>query len=131
MNAAVALEYGEILNETKPKVIHGEAENRSFIETLEKLTAKENVSAAEGQLIELLVVLVKDYEARHCSLPDAGPLDIIRHLMDEHELRQKDLVDVFGTESIVSDVLNGKRELQKEHIKRLSKRFNVSPAVFF
>jgi HTH-type transcriptional regulator / antitoxin HigA len=131
MNAAAAVEYGEILNETKPKVIQGEAENRVFIETLERLTAKDNVSAAEGQLIELLLVLVKEYEARSGSLPDAGPLDIIRHLMDEHELRQKDLVDVFGTESIVSDVLNGKRELQKEHIKRLSTRFHVSPAVFF
>jgi HTH-type transcriptional regulator/antitoxin HigA len=51
--------------------------------------------------------------------------------MEEHNLRQKDLVDVFGTESIVSDVLNGKRELNKEHIRRLSERFKVSPAVFF
>ena len=51
--------------------------------------------------------------------------------MEANELRQKDLVDVFGTESIVSDVLNGKRELTKEQIRRLSKRFHVSPAVFF
>ena len=43
-------------------------------------------------------------------MPDAGPLDVIRHLMEAHSLRQKDLVDVFGTESIVSDVLNGKRD---------------------
>jgi HTH-type transcriptional regulator/antitoxin HigA len=51
--------------------------------------------------------------------------------MEVHKLRQKDLADVFGTESIVSDVLNGKRDLAKEHIRRLSARFNVSPAVFF
>lgn len=131
MNTATVIEYGELLNETRPAVIHDEAENRIFIETLERLTSKENVSAAEERLIELLVVLVKEYEARSSPVPDAGPLDIIRHLMDEHQLRQKDLVDVFGTESIVSDVLNGKRELQKEHIKRLSARFKVSPAAFF
>jgi len=51
--------------------------------------------------------------------------------MEVHQLRQKDLIDVFGTESIVSDVLHGKRDLTKEHIRRLSARFHVSPAVFF
>jgi HTH-type transcriptional regulator/antitoxin HigA len=40
-------------------------------------------------------------------------------------------VDVFGTESIVSDVLNGKRDLAKDHIRKLSERFGVSPALFF
>jgi HTH-type transcriptional regulator/antitoxin HigA len=56
---------------------------------------------------------------------------MIRHLMEANDLRQKDLVDIFGTASIVSDVLNGKRDLAKEHIRRLSARFHVSPAVFF
>ncbi len=51
--------------------------------------------------------------------------------MAANGLRQKDLVDVFGTESVVSEVLNGKRELNKEHIRRLSERFKVSPALFF
>jgi HTH-type transcriptional regulator/antitoxin HigA len=51
--------------------------------------------------------------------------------MDQHGLKQKDLVDVFGTASIVSEVLSGKRELNKEHIKRLSDRFHVSPELFF
>lgn len=51
--------------------------------------------------------------------------------MEAHNLRQKDLLDVFGTESIVSEVLRGKRELTKQHIRRLSKKFHVSPAVFF
>ncbi|MGZ7029918.1 MAG: helix-turn-helix domain-containing protein, partial [Terriglobales bacterium] len=64
-------------------------------------------------------------------VPDATPIAIIRHLMEAHGLRQKDLVSIFGTESIASEVLHGKRELTKEHIKRLSARFGVSPAVFF
>ena len=51
--------------------------------------------------------------------------------MDQHDLKQKDLVDVFGTPSIVSEVLCGKRELTKEHIRRLSYRFHVSPELFF
>jgi HTH-type transcriptional regulator/antitoxin HigA len=128
---AVAIDYGALLSETKPEVVSGEQQNKVYIERLEKLTSQETVSPAEAKLIALLTVLVEEYETRHYPVPDAGPLDIIRHLMDAHNLRQKDLVDVFGTESIVSDVLNGKRDLAKEHIRRLSTRFHVSPSVFF
>jgi HTH-type transcriptional regulator/antitoxin HigA len=42
-----------------------------------------------------------------------------------------DLLDVFGTASVVSEVLSGKRELSKAHIVKLSDRFHVSPALFF
>lgn len=130
MNAS-AIEYGNLLGEVKPEVIHDEEENHRHIELLEKLSAKEQPTEAEKKLIDLLTVLVEQFEDQYYPVVDVGPLDIIRHLMEEHQLRQKDLAEVFGTESIVSDVLNGKRELNKEHIKRLSERFNVSPAVFF
>jgi HTH-type transcriptional regulator/antitoxin HigA len=130
MNAQ-ATDYGALLSETKPEVIRGEQQNAYFIAKLEELTSVENVTPAQEKLIKLLTVLVEEYESKYYPVPDAGPLDIIRHLMEEHHLRQKDLVDVFGTESIVSDVLNGKRDLTKDHIMRLSSRFHVSPAVFF
>jgi HTH-type transcriptional regulator/antitoxin HigA len=128
---ALAVDYGALLQETRPEVIQSEQQNAMFIELLEKLTDMEKVGPAQTKLIELLTVLVEKYESKFYPVPDAGPLDIIRHLMEQHELRQKDLVDVFGTESIVSDVLNGKRDLTKDHIVRLSARFHVSPAVFF
>ena len=51
--------------------------------------------------------------------------------MEQHGLKQKELMDVFGTPSMVSEVLNGKREMNKEHIKRLRERFPVSPEIFF
>jgi HTH-type transcriptional regulator/antitoxin HigA len=50
--------------------------------------------------------------------------------MDQHDLKQKDLGDVFGTPSIASEVMTGKRELNKEHIRRLSEPFQVSPEMF-
>jgi HTH-type transcriptional regulator/antitoxin HigA len=128
---AFAIDYGVLLKETRPEVIHSEQQNAKFIAMLEKLTSMKRVTPAQKKLIEMLVVLVEKYESKYYPVPDAGPLDIIRHLMEQHGLRQKDLVDVFGTESIVSDVLNGKRDLTKDHIIRLSARFHVSPAVFF
>ncbi len=128
---AAAIDYGALLKETQPEVIHSERQNAMCIAMLEKLTSLKRVSPAQKKLIELLIVLVETYESKYCPVADAGPLDIIRHLMEQQGLRQKDLVDVFGTESIVSDVLNGKRDLSKDHIRRLSARFHVSPAVFF
>jgi HTH-type transcriptional regulator/antitoxin HigA len=128
--SAVA-DYGALLLKEKPEVITEEGQNQQYIEKLERLTGRESVTSAEEKLIALLTVLVEEYEANHHSVPEATPLAVIRHLMEANHLRQKDLVDVFGTESIVSDVLNGKRDLSKEHIRRLSVRFHVSPAVFF
>lgn len=123
--------YAALLAEERPEVISGEEQNQLYIERLEQLTGQDVVSPAEEKLIALLAVLVEEYEAKRHPVPEAGPLDIIRHLMEVHKLRQKDLVDVFGTESIVSDILNGKRDLTKEHIRHLSARFHVSPSVFF
>ncbi len=51
-------------------------------------------------------------------------------LMRASGLKQKDLVDIFGTPSIVSEVLKGKRNLTVEHIRRLSERFHVTPELF-
>jgi HTH-type transcriptional regulator/antitoxin HigA len=130
MNTA-AISYGDLLSQTKPEVVSGDRQHQLYIEQLEKLTGQAEVTPAEEKLIHLLTVLVEDYETRNFPVPEAGPVDIVRHLMDAHRLRQRDLVDVFGTESIVSDVLNGKRDLTKEHIRRLSRRFHVSPSVFF
>jgi HTH-type transcriptional regulator/antitoxin HigA len=128
---SAATAYGALLSREKPEVISGEKQNRLYIERLEKLTAKNSVTPAERKLVALLTVLIEEYEAKHDPMPDAEPTAIIRHLMEAHSLRQKDLLDVFGTESIVSDVLRGRRELTKQHIRRLSTRFHVSPSVFF
>jgi HTH-type transcriptional regulator/antitoxin HigA len=129
--SAPATDYGSLLSETKPEVIHDEGQNDMFVARLEELTSKQVVTPAEEKLIELLTVLIENFEAQHYPVQGSGPLDVIRHLLEENHLRQKDLVDVFGTESIVSDVLNGKRDLAKDHIRKLSERFGVSPALFF
>jgi len=128
---ATATSYGKLLSETRPEIIRNEEQNQLYIRKLEELTSRKKISPAEEKLIALLTLLVEEYEDNNYPLPQAKPLDVIRHLMEAHSLRQKDLADVFGTESIVSDVLNGKRDLAKDHIRRLSARFHVSPAVFF
>ena len=89
------------------------------------------MSAAERRMAELLTLLIEDFEEKHYALKAAGPLAVLNELMQANNLKQKDLLDVFGTPSIVSEVLHGKRKLTTEHIRRLSRRFHVSPEVFF
>ncbi|MGB7285264.1 MAG: hypothetical protein WBE13_23605, partial [Candidatus Acidiferrum sp.] len=128
----VSLEYGALLKKVPPKVIRTEKENEAYTEILYELDQRsKRLSAAEKELAELLTLLIEDFEEKRYRLPRTKPVDVVRFLMEQHGLLQKDLVDVFGTRSIVSEVLSGKRELNKEHIARLSARFHVSPEVFF
>jgi HTH-type transcriptional regulator/antitoxin HigA len=128
---AVRSEYASLLTGTLPSVIRSEAENERHIAMLERLDRKGRMSAAERRMAELLTLLIEDFEGKHYALKAASPIDVLNELMMANNLRQKDLLDVFGTPSIISEVLRGKRKLTTEHIRRLSLRFHVSPEVFF
>jgi HTH-type transcriptional regulator / antitoxin HigA len=114
-----------------PTPIASERQHEEYLSVLDKLASKENPTREEEKYAEVLVTLIEAYEEEHHSIPGASPVEILRTLMDANELRQKDLVPIFGSESIVSEVLNKKRDLNKNHIEKLSKRFRISPAVFF
>ncbi len=129
---AVRSEYASLLTNTLPAVIRNGAENERHIAMLEELDRKgSRLSAAERRMAELLTLLIEDFEEKHYALKGASPIDVLNELMMANNLKQKDLLDVFGTPSIVSEVLRGKRKLTTEHIRRLSRRFHVSPEVFF
>jgi HTH-type transcriptional regulator/antitoxin HigA len=129
---AAQLEYASLLRRTLPAVIHSDRENERCISLLEALDGKEErLTAAERRLAELLAVLIEDFEEKNYALKPARPVEVLRELMQANGLRQKDLLDIFGTPSIVSEVLREKRGLTVEHIRRLSRRFHVSPEVFF
>jgi HTH-type transcriptional regulator / antitoxin HigA len=128
---AVRSEYAALLSSALPAVIRSEAENERCIRLLEELDRKgSRMSAAERRMAELLTLLIEDFEEKHYALKAASPAQVLNELMLANNLKQKDLIDVFGTPSIVSEVLHGKRQLTTEHIRRLSRRFNISPEVF-
>jgi HTH-type transcriptional regulator / antitoxin HigA len=128
---AIRSEYAALLASAAPGVIRSEAENERCLRALEVLDGKGGrMSAAERRLADLLTLLVEHFEERHYSLKPAGPVTVLEELMAANGLKQKDLLDVFGTPSIVSEVLSSKRQLTTEHIRKLSKRFHVSPEVF-
>jgi len=115
-----------------PAVIRSEAENERHVAMLEELDRKgSRMSAAERRMAELLTLLIEDFEERHYALKAASPIDVLNELMLANNLKQKDLLDVFRTPSIASEVLSGKRKLNSDHIRKLSQRFKVSPELFF
>ncbi len=125
-------EYAALLARILPRVIHSEEENQHFIKVLEEMEHRSDQwSAAEAKLAELLTLVIEEFEEDNYKLKAATPIELLRELMDANNLRQKDLIDVFGAVSTVSAVLNGKRDMTREHIKRLSERFHISPEVFF
>ena len=128
---AVRSEYAALLSSTLPAVIRSESENERYIAALEELDSKgSRMTAAERRMAELLTLLIEDFEEKHYALKASKPVDVLNELMSANNLKQKDMLDIFGTPSIVSEVLHGKRQLTTEHIRRLSRRFHVSAEVF-
>jgi HTH-type transcriptional regulator/antitoxin HigA len=124
--------YAALLTRIPPKVIRSEEENERYSQALYELEQRSDaLSFEERELADLLTLLIEDFEEKDYRLPKATPREVLSFLMEQHSLKQKDLVDLFGTPSIVSEVISGKRELNKEQIRRLSERFRVSPEVFF
>jgi HTH-type transcriptional regulator/antitoxin HigA len=122
--------YGRLCASAIPKVIANDKEFDRMVAKLEELTFKKDQTPEEIALAELLEKLIKDYDDM-VELPDVEPYKIVLFLMEQRGLRQADLVPIFGSRSVASAVLNGKRELSKAHIRGLAEYFKLSPEVFF
>lgn len=80
-------------------------------------------------LLDTLGALIHAYEEEHFPIPESTGAEILRFLMDENGLSQSDLPEV-GSQGVVSEILNSKRELNVRQIRILAKKFRVSPAAF-
>jgi HTH-type transcriptional regulator / antitoxin HigA len=122
--------YGQLLRRTLPHVIRTEEEHDRLTNELLRLDERENPSAEERELAELLTVLIDDYEERRYPIRRAEPRQTLRHLMEARGLTQKDLWKVFGSKGITSEVFHGKRAVSKAQAKRLATFFHVGADLF-
>jgi HTH-type transcriptional regulator/antitoxin HigA len=129
--AMIAVSEKYALEVSSPTPITSGRQHEEYLSVLDKLASKDDPTSEEEKYAEVLITLIEAYEQEHYSISDASPVEVLRTLMDANDLRQKDLAPIFGSESIVSEVLHKKRVLNKTHIEKLSKRFHVSPAAFF
>jgi HTH-type transcriptional regulator / antitoxin HigA len=98
---------------------------------IDALLDQPTLTPDEQDYLNVLGSLVYEYEERHVSIPQISGVALLKVLIEEQGLPQKDLVSIFKTESIAAAVLNGQCQLNVEHIEKLATYFHVSPAVFF
>jgi len=125
--------YGRLLDKHRPRIIQNDEEFDRLAAELEALDAIEKKRRLRGEEYELQLLLAHlctEYEDRTVVPPSSTPLDVLKFLMEQNELRPVDLVEVFGSRAVASQVLNGKREISKAHARLLADRFRLSIEAF-
>jgi HTH-type transcriptional regulator/antitoxin HigA len=123
--------YNELLQAFPPRPIKSEEEMFATQKVIDSLIDRAPLTPDEEDYLNLLGTLVYEYEQTQEPIPDIYGIELLKVLIEERDLRQKDLVPIFKTESIVSDILKERRKLTTRHIQELAEFFQVSPAAFF
>jgi HTH-type transcriptional regulator/antitoxin HigA len=123
--------YGRLLARKLPAVIRTEEENQRLIAELQDLDERhDQLTPEEHEYAELLGVLIEAFEEANYALEGSTPHSRLLSLMEEHGLRQRDLLDVFGSRGIASEVVSGKRAISKAQAKKLAELLHVSADLF-
>jgi HTH-type transcriptional regulator/antitoxin HigA len=116
----------------KLRTIENKRHYQAMVNVLNKLV--DEIGEREAHplmgLLDIVSFFIRDYEERNVEIPNSEPHAVLRFLMEQHNLRQADLAEIFGSQSNVSEVLNGKREINARQARALAARFHVSAAVF-
>ena len=110
-------------------IIKNKEQYDNYCNILEELVIQENQNAQDE--IDLLTLLIEKWDNEHSTLKDSDPIEILKSLMAEQDLKSKDLVDIVGlTKGTISKILNYNKGLSKDTIRKLSDYFKVSQETF-
>ena len=115
----------------KYTVIKTRSQYKEYSNKLEELVFSSSKSKDSKDEIDLLTLLIEKWDEEHNTFKEVDPIKLLHSLMKDHHLKAKDLVDLLGiSKGYVSDILNYKKGLSKEVIRKLSKHFKVSQEAF-
>jgi len=111
------------------KVLKSEKDySKASLRLMEIFHAEPN--SPENDELELLLVLVKDYDEKHYQLPELDPLEVIKYKMQEMGVKAKDLEPIIGSKGHVSAVLSGKRDITLKMAQKLKDFLSLPAEVF-
>ena len=110
------------------KIIKNKRDYKLALKSLEDVFDETSGNLAE--YAETLTVLIEHYESENFPIKNSSGVEMLKFLMTQNNLKQKDLVGIVGAKSSVSEILNGKRPLNLQHLRALANKFNVRPATF-
>lgn len=123
--------YGRLLAKVLPVRIGTEEENERMLLEAEKLIEKGDLrTPEEDALLDLLAHLIQQFEREFYQIGGAAPHEILKELMAARGLKQSDLLHIFKSKGVASEVINGKRGVSKAQAKALADFFHVSAELF-
>jgi HTH-type transcriptional regulator/antitoxin HigA len=122
--------YSQLLGKFQPKVIKTIEEYDESNRILLELMLRTERSPEETELLQLIAMIIQEFDKRQEQPEPASPQEVLLHLMEERELKQADLVGKIGSKGVVSEIVNGKRSISKSQAKTLAEIFHVSASVF-
>jgi len=112
-------------------IIKSDTQYKRYCSILETLVDSNKKNKAIQDEIELLYLLIEKYDAEHNSFGDADPIELLKYLMSDHQMKSVDLAALLNvSEGLVSDMLKYKKGLSKETIRILSQKFKISQEAF-
>lgn len=106
------------------KPIHTESEYQAALQRVEEIFDAKKGSP-EGDQLELLLILIDKYEKDHFPIELPDPIEAIKFRMDQLQMKPKDLAELIGYKSRVSEILNKKRKLTLEMIRKIHTSLNI------
>ena len=125
--------YGRLLGKAAPRIIRTAEEHERALGIVDSLMEKgeRNMTAEEGELLDLMTRLIGDYEATvYAPREKSKPHKMVAFLLEQRGLMAKDLLPVIGSKGRVSEILSGKRSISKEQAKKLAEFFHVGVELF-
>lgn len=114
--------------EMEVKLIKTEKEYRKALVRMAEIFQAHR-GTKQGDELELLAMLIENYEDKHYAIEPPDPIEAIKYKMEQKGLNRKQMAIYFGTQSRVTEVLQGKRNLTLTMIKKLYKQFGMSADV--
>ena len=123
--------YQQLLGRTLPVVIRTKVEYQRLLTAAAQLMEKpeEDISEEEGRLLEMLGMLIEEYEDSMRPLPKTEPHKMLSYLLQEKGLKPSDLWTILP-KSRVSEILSGKRSISKAQAKQFAERLRVPVEIF-